>query len=64
LVKIPNIGIISKYILGIFRVWAIPHNGLAVGDVALSLGYIRAPYCLLRVMGIYFYIIYHSKDQS
>jgi hypothetical protein len=30
----------------------IAHNGLAVGDVALSLGYVRAPYCLLRVMGI------------
>jgi len=28
LVNIPNIGIISKYILGIFRVWVISHNVL------------------------------------
>ena len=30
----------------------ITSNGFAVGDVALSLEYVRAPYCLLRVMCI------------
>jgi hypothetical protein len=31
----------------------IAHNVFAVGDVALSLEYVRAPYCLLRVMRVF-----------
>ena len=31
----------------------IGYNVFAVGDVALSLEYVRAPYCLLRVMRVF-----------
>jgi hypothetical protein len=32
---------------------AVSPNVFAVGDVALSLEYVRAPYCLLRVMRVF-----------
>jgi hypothetical protein len=32
-------------------VFKMSHNGLRAGEVAHFLGYICAPFCLLRVMG-------------